>query len=153
MRRSRDEQGTLCRWHERGHGARGHQAGERLCQAGGACVEQAGQLVCGASQSVQIHLGRAVADEQSLAGIKGRRKLAGVRDVEDAAADRKREQALKANLRVLAGGVFNLQSSVAYGAASGGKSRSEEDGARSKRAVRGEQFSGEADRAQRSQPS
>ena len=72
----------VCSWHERGQEARVSEAGESLCQAGRARVEKAGQVLRGASESIQIRLGRAVADEQSLAGIKGRHKLAGVRDVE-----------------------------------------------------------------------
>ena len=122
---SRDEQCARCRRHERGHGARGSEAGERLRQAGRARVEKAGQVLRCTGQSIEIDLVGAVADEQSLAGIKGRLKLSGMRDVEDAATDRKREKALKANLRALARGVFDFQSSVANGAASGRKSRGE----------------------------
>ena len=66
-----------------------------------------------------------------------------MRDVEDAATDRKWEKALKANLRALARGVFDFQSSVANRAASGRKGRGENDGASSKRPMRGEQFSSE----------
>ena len=143
MRRAGDQQCAGGWGNERDRKLHFMQAGERMSQPGRSRIEKTGHLLCCAGQRFEIGLGCAVADKDGFAGIDRCGEVRWLGNVDDVRADRGRKEIGERNLGWVANGILDVEDAVPNGSSGGRKGRGEQDGARGKSMVRGQNFGGQ----------